>query len=74
VGSVVCDLQKVFDCFNHDILLSEMEFYGFLGIANKLIKYYLKDRYQRVLLKNYSFKYFSKWESVTTWSPSRLNS
>jgi hypothetical protein len=34
------------------------------GKANELIKSYLKDRYQRVLLKNNYFKYFSKWESV----------
>jgi len=52
VDGVVCDPQKAFDCVNHDILLSKMEFYGILGKANKLIKSYLKDMYQRILLKN----------------------
>jgi len=61
VGIVFCDLQI---CVNRDTLLSKMEFYGILRKANKLIKSYLKDRYQRVFFLNNSFKYFSKWESV----------
>ena len=43
LGSVFCNLQKSFDCVNHDTLLSKMEFYGISGKANKLIKCYLKD-------------------------------
>jgi hypothetical protein len=30
VGSIFCDIEKVFDYVNHDILLSKMEFYGML--------------------------------------------
>jgi len=42
-----------------------MEFYGTSGKSNNLIKSYLQDRYQRVLVELDSKKYYSKWESVT---------
>ena len=68
VDGIFCDLQKAFDCVNHDILLCKIEFYGVSGKAN-LIKSYLQDRYQRVLIYHYSRKYHSKWESVTDGVP-----
>jgi len=45
-------LQKAFDHANHDILLAKMEFYGIIGIVNKLIVSYLENRYQRVSLND----------------------
>jgi len=63
VGGIVCDLQKGFYCVCYNIL-SKMEFYGISGEANKLIQFYLNNRYQRVVLNNNSMKYFSKWEPV----------
>jgi hypothetical protein len=42
-----------------------MRFYSIFGIANKLIKSYLQDRAQRVLINiENSNKYFPEWEQV----------
>jgi hypothetical protein len=41
VGGIVCDLEKAFDCVNHDIFLSEQEFNGVVGKFNTLITSYL---------------------------------
>jgi len=54
VGDIFCDVKKAFNCINHNILLSKLEFYGITGITYKLLKSYLKGRYQRMVLNNYS--------------------
>ena len=65
VGGLFCDLQKAFDCINHEILLAKMEFYGISGIANKLMRSYLENRYQRISMKDSKFnKLSSTWEHV----------
>ena len=69
VGGTFCDLQKAFDCVNHDILLSKIEFYGVSGKANTHIRSYLWDRYQIVLIDLDSRKYHSEWEPVTDGVP-----
>jgi hypothetical protein len=69
VGSDFCDLHKVSDCVNYDILLSKPEHYGIKGVANDVIKSYLLDRFQRVLVVPDSVKYYSKWESVRVGVP-----
>jgi hypothetical protein len=45
VGGLFCDLQKAFNCVNHNILLAKMEFYGISGIVNKLMRSYLENRH-----------------------------
>jgi hypothetical protein len=52
VGGIFCDLQKVFDCDNHIILLTKLECYGVTGTTLKLIKSYVEGRYQKVFLDN----------------------
>ena len=54
VGGIFCDLTKTFDCVEHDILLDKLQFCGIKGSANNLVKSYLKDRYQTVVIKNKS--------------------
>jgi len=40
VGGIFCELQKAFDCVNHDIMLSKIEFCGVSGKSNTLMKSY----------------------------------
>jgi hypothetical protein len=65
VGGIFCDLTKAFDCVDYDILLGKLEFYGIKESANNMIKSYLKDRYQRVVIRNKSSNtYYSGWNKV----------
>ena len=65
VGGIFCDLQKAFDCVNHNILLTKLEFYGIIRITYKLIKSYLGGRYQRVVLNNHSSSLCSNQGEIT---------
>ena len=70
VGGIFCDLTKAFDCVDHRILLNKLKFYGITGNANKLIKSYLTERYQRVTIRNtVSNMYYSKWNKITKGVP-----
>jgi hypothetical protein len=66
VGGIFCDLEKAFDCVNHDMLLSKLEFYAITGRDNVLYKSYLNDRYQRILIynKNHSYSTLSNWAKI----------
>ena len=62
--------SKGFDCVNHNILLAKLEFYGVSGIANKLLKSYLNNQYQRTVIKdNTNNKISSEWELVKHGDP-----
>jgi hypothetical protein len=52
VGGIFCALHKTFDCVNHNILLTKLEFCGVTGTILKLIKSYLEGRYQKVIVDN----------------------
>jgi hypothetical protein len=41
IGGLFCDLQKAFDCVNHNIFLAKMEYYGISGTVNKLMRSHL---------------------------------
>jgi hypothetical protein len=61
VGGVFCDLQKAFDCVDHNTLLDKLKFYGITGSTYKLMRSYLHNRFQRVLLKDETRKRTSEW-------------
>jgi len=65
IVGLFCDLQKGFDCINHEIVLAKMKFYGISGIANKLMGSYLENRFQRISVNNSKpNKLSSKWVHV----------
>jgi len=51
VGGIFLDLQKAFDCVDHNTLLEKLKFYGISGKGNELMKSYIKNRYQRVVMR-----------------------
>jgi hypothetical protein len=65
VGGIFFDLEKTFDCVNHDILLAKMEYYGVRGVMHNLINSYLEDRYQKVKFNNK----LSNWDKINIGVP-----
>jgi hypothetical protein len=72
VGGIFFDLQKAFNCVNHDILLNKLEFYGIRGGFFQSIKTYLQGRYQRVVLNNNYSTSISDWGEITHGVPQGL--
>jgi hypothetical protein len=46
------DQEKAFDFVNCDILWSQLKVYGITGKDSALLKSYIKDKYQRVIICN----------------------
>ena len=69
VGGIFCDLEKAFDCVNHGILVDKLEFYGIRGKFLALVKYYLRGRYQKVLIDKFNAYegVSSGWKKVKNW-------
>jgi hypothetical protein len=65
VGGIFFDLEKAFDCVNHNILLAKMEYYGVKGVMYMLSKSYLADRYQRVKFNSK----LSNWDKINIGVP-----
>ena len=70
VAGLFCDLQKAFNCVNHNTLLAKLEFYGISGTANQLMRSYLENRFQRVIIKdNMHFESTSTWVKMEHGEP-----
>jgi hypothetical protein len=63
---IFCDIEKAFSCVNHNILLHKLEIYGITGTSKNLYYQYLRDKYQRVNLKDNSTHYnlVSNWSKI----------
>jgi len=64
-------LEKAFDCLNHNILLSKLQFYGVNGKAKSWYESYLHNRYMRVQISDEGLNQmsFSAWEKITDGVP-----
>jgi len=63
VGGIFCDLNKAFDCINHAVLLEKLKFYWVSGKFYNLVKSYLDERYQKVII-SYNNGIESTWEKI----------
>jgi hypothetical protein len=52
VGGIFCDLDKAFDCVDHDILFSKLKFYGISDKDLALYHSYLDNRHFRTGIYN----------------------
>jgi hypothetical protein len=64
VGGIFCDLQKVFECVNPNILVTKLEFYGVTGTTIRLIKSCLEGRYQKVIVDGNLPNSNSEWGEI----------
>ena len=64
VAAAFLDLSKAFYSFSHEILLEKREGYHFDCTAIALIKSYLTNRTQKVILQNTSSDWISLYQSV----------
>jgi hypothetical protein len=67
VGGIFCDLEKAFDCVNHEILADKLQFYGVKWKLLALIQSYLRQRYQKLLIDKFNAydDVSSGWRKIT---------
>ena len=53
VAGIFIDLEKAFDTVNHQILCNKLNYYGFRGKINDLIKSFLTNRKQFISVNGY---------------------
>ena len=58
VGGIFCELEKAFDCINHNVLLAKLKFYGINGTDYAIYKLYLENIYQRT----------AAWNKASSWA------
>jgi len=63
--SIFCNLEKAFNSVNHDLLLSELPYYGISGKAKLLLESYLQNRYQGVQIINLYLNSNTVWNWST---------
>jgi hypothetical protein len=71
VGGIFCNMEEVFDCVDHGILLSKLNFYGISGKDRALYQTYLDNRYCRTAVCNDSdnSNKVSRWAKVRHGAP-----
>ena len=53
VGGIFIDLEKAFNTVNHDLLIEKLYYYGFRGVSQQFIKYFLSDCHQYVSIQGF---------------------
>jgi hypothetical protein len=64
IGGIFCDLEKAFDCVDHELLLSKLKFYGIKGKNYALYESYLNDRYIRTVIHKDMDITASSWHRI----------
>jgi hypothetical protein len=52
IRGIFCELEKAFDCVDHDILLFKLKCYSITGSDYALYESYLSNKYMRTVIYN----------------------
>ena len=75
VTGIFCDLAKVFDCMNHEVLLAKLHFYGIWGVSKDLSQSCLTNKTESwSSITLFDSKPFLWLGNSETWCSSRINS